>query len=364
MDTQIYTTGLKQDHIFFGDVIKLNCKRKKSILQPDNFQLSKCMAQPEISIVMPVFNSERFVEEAVKSILGQTFNDFEFIIVDDGSTDGSLEILESFHDSRIRILKNKKNRGIVYSRNRGLSEIKGRYYAPFDSDDVADSLKFEKQINFLSKNPYMGLVGSWTRLMDENGKFAHEHWKLKAKSEQIPPIMLFRNYFVHSSMLVRRNAIPVHQYVEGLDVVEDYRFCFDIALHHPVWNLPEYLLNYRIHHNSAMRCDDSRMQSQDEKMYKYIFELLEIELTEQQLDCIFAIKGHDQINDLALFEEIHALLILILEQNNKLRVFNHHQLEKTVVNRWLKVYSLSKKKHLKMLKKMISSSLTKKYFRI
>lgn len=307
---------------------------------------------------MPVYNSELFVGEAIKSILGQSFGDFECIVVDDGSTDRSFEILSDFKDSRIRVLKNEKNRGIVYSRNRGLNEMKGQFYAPFDSDDVARPDKFEKQFDFLKHNPNFAMLGSWACLVDENGKHAKVCWKLKAHPEAIPSIMLFRNYFVHSTLLVRKNAIPKHQYLSGLDVVEDYRFCLDIALENPVWNYQGFLLDYRVHQKSAMRSDVQRMKNQDIKIYTHIFNLLNIELSDEQVNCILTLKGDDRIRDLKILDAIHSLLLLILEQNIKLRIFDQGQLQKTVANRWIKACSLAKHHPVKMLGKMMSSPLT------
>jgi glycosyltransferase involved in cell wall biosynthesis len=307
---------------------------------------------------MPIYNSELYVAEAINSLLGQSFGDFEIIVVDDGSTDRSLDIVLGFRDSRIRVLKNEKNRGIVYSRNRGLNEIKGRFYAPFDSDDVASPAKFEKQFEFLNQNPNFAMLGSWARMIDENGTPLKTNWKLKAPAKAIPSIMLFRNYFVHSTLLVRKNAIPKHQYLGGLDVVEDYRFCLDIALKNPIWNYPEFLLDYRVHQKSAMRSDVQRMKNQDTKIYTHIFNLLNIELSDEQAHCILTLKGNDRIRDLKVLDTIHSLLVLILEQNIKLRIFDHRQLQKTAANRWIKACSLAKHQPVKMVSKMISSPLT------
>ena len=104
---------------------------------------------PRLSIVMPFYNTENFIKETIESLLNQTFKDFELIVVDDGSTDKSPEIISSFKDPRIKLIQNEQRKGIVYSRNKGLSEANGEFYAPFDSDDIALPHKFERQIQFL-----------------------------------------------------------------------------------------------------------------------------------------------------------------------------------------------------------------------
>lgn len=129
------------------------------------------MQNPQISIVMPVYNRENLVEFAIESILNQTFIDFEFIIVNDGSTDKTLEKILSFEDNRIKIINNQKNSGIVFSRNIGITSALGNYISMFDSDDIALPNKLEIQYNFLEKNPEFAMVGSWVKWIDENGKF-------------------------------------------------------------------------------------------------------------------------------------------------------------------------------------------------
>ncbi len=322
------------------------------------------MSNPLVSIVMPVFNSEKFVGEAVESLLSQTFKDFELIIVDDGSTDKSAEIISTFQDSRIRILSNLKNRGIVFSRNRGLKDIRGKFYAPFDSDDVARPDKFEKQIDFLNKNPEFAMIGSWANLIDEHGEKLPKKWKLKAKPEHIPPIMLFRNYFVHSSILVRKEFIENIVYEDGFDVVEDYKFCADLAFGSRVVNYPDYLLKYRFHSKSAMRKDRQRMRNQDIKIYRYLFDKLEIKLSESDLNSIFALKGERNTGALDELIDIEKFLIRIIRQNNQLQLFNHKELEKTVANRWLKACYLARGQHLKMLPVVARSPITSLTFNI
>lgn len=322
------------------------------------------MSRPEISIVMPVYNAEQFVAGAVQSLLGQSYGDFELIVVDDGSVDQSLEIISGFEDKRIKVLKNDSNRGIVFSRNRGLAEIKGNYYAPFDADDVAGKDKFEKQVDFMKKNQDFAMTGSWANLMDENGKQLSKKWQLNALPEMIPSIMLFRNYFVHSSLLVRRNMLPEGFYQTGLDVVEDYRFCADMALRHKVYNYPEYLVNYRIHSQSAMRSNVERMMEQDKKIYLYLFDLLKINLSDSDLSCIFALKNANKIDDFSQLRAIHALLIKVLNQNRLLMIFDQKQLQKAIVQRWIKACYLARGHHAKLLSLITSSPLTKQLFRI
>ncbi len=308
---------------------------------------------------MPVYNSRKFVAESIRSLLDQTFADFDLIIVDDGSTDSSTEIIAGFTDPRIRVLTNDKNQGIVFSRNKGLAEIRGEFYAPFDSDDIASNDKLEKQVKYLDAHPEITMIGSWAKMMDESNKTLNKRWKLTSKPELIPSIMLFRNYFVHSSLLVRRKAIENTNYEPGLDVVEDYKFCADLAFSHPVSIFPDYLLKYRVHSQSAMRINSHRMREQDIKIYHYLFGKLGIKLSQTDLNCIFALKGNEKIDDFNLLLQIHQFLLNILNQNLMHNFFDQHNLKKTVADRWLKACFLGKNLHVKMIAQLVSSPLTR-----
>ncbi len=125
---------------------------------------------PKVSVIMSVYNGDKYLREAIESILNQTFTDFEFIIVNDGSTDNSLEIIESYDDERIKTINNKKNIGLTKSLNKALKFAKGKYIARQDADDVSLPNRFEKQVEYLDSHPEVALVGTSVYLIDENGK--------------------------------------------------------------------------------------------------------------------------------------------------------------------------------------------------
>jgi glycosyltransferase involved in cell wall biosynthesis len=315
------------------------------------------MKPPEISIVMPVFNAANFLEATLRSLLSQTFQDFELIIVDDGSTDKSREIIQSYSDDRIKLLTNDHNLGIVASRNKGCAAMTGRYYAPFDADDVAHPAKFQKQFDFLEQNPHIAMTGCRVKKIDEQGQPAGKPWRLKAKPEKIPAIMLFRNYFVHSSLLIRRTAIPEGFYKNGFDVVEDYLMCAQIAFKHSVCIYPEYLLNYRISQQSAMRKDNHRMIMQDKKIYRWLYSLLQIELSETELNCLLALKGRRRSMNNEMLSTLEMLLGKMIKQNQKIRLVENHHLSATIKNRWIKSGFLTKNNVFAVAKKILASPI-------
>ncbi len=295
------------------------------------------MTTPTLSIIMPVYNAEAYLREAVESILAQSFTDFELIIVEDGSTDNSLDVINSFTDSRIQVLYNNGNQGIVYTRNRGMAAARGRYIAPFDADDIAHPEKFTKQIQFLEENPGYGLLGTWAKLIDKNGKRLRKKWKVNAPPERIPPILLFRNYFVQSSVVLRREAIPPGGYEKGFDAVEDYRMWTQIASKWKVWNYPEYLVKYRIHEQGISIREANTINGKDDLVYQTQYKNLDINLSEDQCRLLHFIRKSNISNKIKTLDEIEDFLLLLLQQNAQLRVYDQTQLKKVVLNRWLKV---------------------------
>lgn len=317
---------------------------------------------PELSIIMPLYNTEDFVGQAVQSILSQSYTDYEFIIVNDASTDRSLEVVNSFSDKRIKILTNDQNMGIVFSRNKGLKESVGRYVAPFDSDDIALPDKFKKQIKFLRNNPEYGMLGSWVKMIDKNGNLLKKRWGLKASPEQIPAQLLFRNYFAQLSVVMRREAIPIGGYVEGFNMAEDYRMWIEVAKNYKVWNYPEYLAYYRINSGSVTDVNTEMLNNYVTKAFQYAYRFLGIEIDRYKASLLHLINSEEKIMDIDKLKQIEVFLLLILSQNDKLNIYKQDQLIKVVLNRWMKVCYKSRKLNVKTLKHFVTSPLFKLFF--
>ncbi len=319
------------------------------------------MTNPELSIIMPLYNNEKYVGEAIGSLLAQSFGDFELIVVNDCSTDSSLEVVKNFNDPRIKILNNEVNEGIVYSRNKGLEVAQGKFIAPFDSDDVAMPEKFMRQIAYLKKHPEIGLLGSWVLLINQEGHTMKQHWKLNANQNMVPSLMLFKNYFTHSAIILRRDAIPKEGYKSGFDMVEDYKLCCDVARKWKVWNFPQYLLKYRIHQTSITKSYPYNLALQEEKIFRILFNNLEMDLTKEQLDCHFLIKNDVLIEDSEMVLKTEAFLLEILNNNRRLKVYDQEQLLEVVFNRWLKICYKARRKMLKAPVVFFGSRLLRKY---
>lgn len=204
---------------------------------------------PKISVVMGVYNGEKYLREAVDSILAQTFTDFEFIIIDDGSTDLTLDIIKTYDDPRIRLIQNEKNLGLIKTLNKGFSESRGKYIARMDADDISLPERFRLQVEFLEANPPVALVGGQFSYIDGNGKiFAHE--QVPTDNGDLQKQLLKNNCFAHPAVMLNSALLKVvGGYSEQALHAEDYELWLRIAENHQIANLGETILLYRIHEN-------------------------------------------------------------------------------------------------------------------
>ncbi|QDU42783.1 Putative glycosyltransferase EpsE [Symmachiella dynata] len=208
------------------------------------------MSAPEISVILPVYNAERYIAKAVESILAQTFGDFEFLIVDDGSTDGSLSILQSIadRDSRI-VLRSRENKGYVVTLNEMLAEARGDFIARMDADDIALPERFEKQMRFLARHDDILAVGTAQLWIDPQDR-PLRRFTPPLKHEDIDAAHLQKGegMICHPSVLMRREAIEaVGEYDENLYGAEDLDLWLRLAEVGRLANMDEVLIQYRFH---------------------------------------------------------------------------------------------------------------------
>lgn len=183
-------------------------------------------AVPCVSVVMSVFNGARFLREAIESVLGQTFTDFEFIIIDDGSIDDTWRILTAYaaQDPRIVLIRNEKNQGIAYSVNRGLAQARGKYIARMDADDVTVPERLARQVQFLENHPEIGMVGSNLFYIDCSGNITPSRWSPPRLHHLIKWRLCFKDPIANVTVMMRRDlVIQLNGYqAEYESFAEDY----------------------------------------------------------------------------------------------------------------------------------------------
>jgi glycosyltransferase involved in cell wall biosynthesis len=241
-------------------------------------------SSPEITVLMPVYNGERFLADAIESILRQSHRDYELLILDDGSTDGGIEIAGAYDDPRIRIVRNDSNLGLVKTRNRGIREARGAFIAFLDSDDIALRHRLRIQFDFLEKNPEYALVGSRVVHIDEKGDYSGGFSRFEASSAAIPSILLFDNYFAQSAVMARRDVLESELYREGFPCAEDYDLFARITARRKTWNIPQVLTLYRDHGGGTSKKRRDLIVECTKKVYAWQLNRLGIDPGPEELD--------------------------------------------------------------------------------
>jgi glycosyltransferase involved in cell wall biosynthesis len=205
---------------------------------------------PKITVLLPVYNCELYVQTAVESILNQTFTDFEFLIIDDASTDGTVSILKKFDDSRIQLIEKPVNSGYTNSLNYGLQIAKGEYIARMDGDDMSYPERFTKQIAYLETHPEVVVCGTAYKILGND-----KHITLPELHEDIKISLLWGNCISHPSVMIRKKILDDYsiQYDTNKEPAEDYAMWVRLLSIGKLHNLQEVLLEYRIYSSQVSR---------------------------------------------------------------------------------------------------------------
>ena len=204
-------------------------------------------SKPKVTVFIPVHNRANYVCVAVNSILAQDFDDFELLVVDDGSTDDTVATLEAFDDPRLVVAKNGENRGIPYTRNHGLELARGEYIALLDSDDHAYPQRLRRQVAFLDRNPGIAQVGSWCSFMDAEGRMLKKIRRQPLSPDDIHAHLLFHCPLINRTVMARTAIYQAFRYDEAFPRCQDYDLHARLSAEHRMANLPEILVCGREH---------------------------------------------------------------------------------------------------------------------
>lgn len=241
--------------------------------------------KPRASAVMPVYNREKYLKETIDSVLNQTFKDFEFIIIDDGSTDRSIEIIKSYDDPRIKLFLNDQNQGTSYSRNRAIDLSLGDYIITIDSDDINLPERFAKQIAYMDSHPEIGICGSWVKTI---GEVEGQLWRCAVKPDIVHCRTLFEAVLCHPSTIIRREFLDRYslRYDIELKRAQDWDIYCRGARHFQVANMPEFLVYYRWRKYPKNLSDEELLSQKYYYFYeidKRNFKALNLQPTEEEM---------------------------------------------------------------------------------
>lgn len=226
---------------------------------------------PLVSVIMPVFNGEKFLAYAVESILKQTFMNFELIIINDGSTDHSEQIILKYKDKRVRYIKQFSNQGLIATLNNGIQHSVGEFIARLDADDVARPDRLFRQVQFLLRNPDHSICGSSYEVINSKGQ-KQFLVSLPTSDKQIRTLLFFGNCICHSSVMFRRNALDNEPYRQSYKLCEDYDLWSRLVDHNKVAVLPDPLIKYRLHGSNVSVKNRLEMLSNVSRVHAYFLD--------------------------------------------------------------------------------------------
>lgn len=221
--------------------------------------------KPKITVFMAAYNASAYIEDSIASILNQTFGDFELLIVNDGSTDHSVEIIESFTDKRIRLIHNGENRGLVFTRNQLLKEARGTYIAILDSDDISFPDRLQFQYDFMTGHPQIALCGGHALLIDEHGVGLDDKF-IVPFHEQLNMVLLFQNPFINSATIFKSAVLKELNGYREYAPAEDFELFFRISEKYQIANIDKVLIKYRIHHSNTSSVQAEKLHESELKI--------------------------------------------------------------------------------------------------
>jgi glycosyltransferase involved in cell wall biosynthesis len=266
---------------------------------------------PLVSVVMSVYNGERYICEAIQSILNQTFSEFEFIIINDGSIDGTGAILDRYErvDGRISVYQ-QEHCGLIASLNRGCRQARGKYIARMDADDISLALRLKRQVHYMERHPEIGVLGTWIEYIDENGMRGKD-WRMPTVPGLIGWSLLFGTCIAHPSVLMRRDVIErLDFYHPEALYAEDYDLWTRVCIVSRIANIPEILLQRRLWHDSVCsRHSEVQEQNVVKIMHSKILLLLGSEVSCETIANLRRLVTESIIVDL---QQVQSLATLVL----------------------------------------------------
>ena len=290
---------------------------------------------PTISVVMPVYNNEKYLDDSIRSILNQTYSNFEFIIINDGSTDGSLAIINSYlkKDDRI-ILINKENTGISQSLNEGIKISKGKYIARMDGDDISASSRLFEQLNLMEHNSEIGVCSTSALIFNEDKKIINCTFHPKL-DYQIKCMLLFNSSRVHPAAMIRKNILYKRDFIYAETFInsQDYELWNTLARHTKFYNIQSPLYFIRKNYQSISSKADENILKNRFPFLKTVHERniksLGFKGSNEELKMMFVLSSNLAVKSLDIrVEQLKKFIFKIIINNNNLNLYDKIYLKK------------------------------------
>jgi glycosyltransferase involved in cell wall biosynthesis len=288
---------------------------------------------PKVSVIMCVYNGEKYLKESIESILNQTYTNFEFIIVDDGSKDKTNEIIKSYKDERIVLITNETNKNKTYSRNIALEKAQGEYIAIFDSDDISFPQRLEKQVEYLQENSSIGACGSQAYFIGLPQKLSYRHCPTNPEAAKC--LLLFESPIAHPAAMVRKKIIDEFN-IKYRDFIasEDYALWVDLAKHTQLSNLDEHLIYYRRHAEQESLAKFDLQLECDLSVKKEFYGQIGLNFNEEEYQIIKTFCSNTIPTDKKFIQDFEKILFKISEFNDINNFFDKNKLALILFQKW------------------------------
>lgn len=288
---------------------------------------------PQISVVMSVYNAGNYLQEAIDSILNQTYTDFEFLIVNDGSTDNSLVIINSYSDPRIKLINNEGNKGLIYSLNKAFSQASGKYIARMDADDISLPERLQLQYQYMEANPQIGVCGSHTLHFSTSGSYVSKSF---LTHEEISGWMLFNASVVHPTLMLRVSCLRQldHYFDPSFAHAEDYELWSRLIFKCRFGSVDAVLLKYRVHEGQVTQKYRKEQVSNANRVRIALLERAGFQYTKEDLEAHCLIGSSGFIEEKKQLFAIENWLQNMHEQNAKLRFVDQQVMDKILGKQW------------------------------
>lgn len=290
------------------------------------------MNNPIVTVLLPVYNAERYIALAIESILKQSFRDFELLIINDGSTDSSIEIIRSFKDERIRLVTNETNLKLIATLNKGIQLARGRYIARMDADDISLPDRLQKQVDFMESHPNVGVCGAWFEPLELPGKAV----KYPERDENIRIMMLYQTPFCHPVVMLRKEVMVQQSIFFSPDFIhgEDYEMWVRLSSFTRFANIPEVLLQYRSHQSSVSASYPAIQKEKTYTVIRLVFEKTGLSITDDEIDLFRDIVYAQFKANKDFIKLAEKLLMKLVEANKQTRYLPVEELHQFVSEKW------------------------------
>ena len=288
---------------------------------------------PKVSVVMAIHNGEAYLAQAVKSILTQIFQDFEFLIIDDASTDQSHKMLSGFTDERVRLIAHSHKLGLSSSLNKGIDLAQGEYIARMDHDDISIPERLKRQVDFLDTHKDVDVLGTWAQTL---GLGREQTWRYPTEDEDIRSEFAFNSALVHSSVMLRKATFERLQarYDVSVSRAQDYELWTRVAPHIRFANLDSALILYRLHPDQVGSRHETEQQGIADKVRLREIERLGIKPSEDEVALHNRISRWEQIRGRAELEDLERWFLKLRAANQISQMFLMAAFERALDRRW------------------------------